>query len=56
MTLEEMGRQPLPDAVQEHYEEYLRGSNRGDSVEVNPRNARLHGRRYDGTSVVLKEK
>ena len=24
MTLEEMGRQPLPDAVQEHYEEYLR--------------------------------
>ena len=24
MTLEEMGRQPLPDVVQEHYEEYLR--------------------------------
>ena len=26
MTLEEMGRQPLPDVVQEHYEEYLRTS------------------------------
>ena len=53
MTLEEMGRQPLPDAVQEHYEEYLRGKPRrlrgGES-----RNARHHGGRYDGTSVVLK--
>ena len=39
MTLEEMGRQPLPEAVQEHYAQYLRShaeEARGDSVEVNP--------------------
>ena len=39
MTLEEMGRQPLPEAVQEHYDQYLRShaeEARGDSVEVSP--------------------
>eukprot|EP00439_Symbiodinium_sp_Y106_P001260 s1666_g1.t1 len=35
MTLEEMGRQPLPEVVQEHYERFLEET-RGDSVEVNP--------------------
>ena len=35
MTLEKMGRQPLPEVVQEHYEQFLEET-RGDSVEVNP--------------------
>ncbi|CAE7947372.1 unnamed protein product [Symbiodinium sp. KB8] len=41
MTLEEMGRQPLPEAVQAHYEQFLEETQgtqgtQGESVEVQP--------------------